>query len=153
MVAGAPLVGHTAVISGSTSGIGLGIATVLASKGANIVLNGFGDPEPALQAVRSAAATVPGHHGGKVKYIAADFTDSHAIKKLAAEATATFGLVDIIVNNAGIQHVSSIKDFELHMWEKVLQINLTSAYVLTQALLPAMLDAKFGRVVNIASGA
>jgi NAD(P)-dependent dehydrogenase (short-subunit alcohol dehydrogenase family) len=150
--AGAPLAGHTALVSGSTSGIGLGIATVLAGKGANVVLHGFGDPEPALAAVRAASAAIPGHHG-KFKYIAADFTDAADIQKLAAEASSTFGVVDIVVNNAGIQHVSSVKDFELDMWEKVLQVNLTSAYVLTRALLPGMLRSNFGRVVNIASGA
>lgn len=148
----APLGGHTAIVTGSTSGIGLGIAQVLATKGANIVLNGFGDPKPALDAVNKAAASVQGG-GGKVTYIDADLTNAAQLESLAQQATKEFGVVDIVINNAGIQHVSSVKDFELAAWEKVIKINLTSAYLLSKALLPGMLAAKYGRIVNIASGA
>jgi len=144
------LLGHTAIVTGSTSGIGLGIAQVLAGKGANIVLNGFGDPSVALASVKAAARSAGGG-GGKVIYVDADLTDAAQIQHLALVAGKELGVVDIVVNNAGMQHVAPVSDFELSAWEKVIKLNLTSAFVLTKALLPAMVESKFGRVINVAS--
>jgi 3-hydroxybutyrate dehydrogenase len=137
------LQGKTALVTGSTSGIGLGIALALAEQGANIVLNGFGDIEGAKAAVVATGAAVD-YHG-------ADMTQPDQIADMMAAAAARFGRVDILVNNAGIQHVANVEDFPVERWDAVIAINLTSAFHTTRLALPAMQEAGWGRVINVAS--
>ncbi len=137
------LAGKTAVVTGSTSGIGLGIAEALAAAGASVVLNSFTDsPDDHALADRLARA-----HGVRARYIRADMADGDACRRLVAEA----GACDILVNNAGIQHVAPIEDFPAARWDAILAINLTSAFHTTAAALPLMRAAGWGRVVNVAS--
>ncbi|MGV3493762.1 MAG: 3-hydroxybutyrate dehydrogenase [Ramlibacter sp.] len=137
------LQGKTALVTGSTSGIGLGIAKALARQGANIVLNGFGDAEGPKAEVAALGVKV-GYHGADMGKAA----DIEAMMKYAAE---TFGRVDILVNNAGIQHVAAIEDFPPERWDAILAINLTSAFHTTRLALPAMKKANWGRIINVAS--
>ncbi len=137
------LAGKTALITGSTSGIGLGIALALADQGANVVLNGFGEIEAAKAAV---AAT-----GARVAYHGADMTKPAEISDMMAFAVATFGGVDVLVNNAGIQHVANVEDFPVERWDAVIAINLSSAFHTTRLAIPAMREKNWGRVINIAS--
>lgn len=137
------LKGKTALVTGSTSGIGLGIALALARQGANIVLNGFGDtagPQAAVAAL-----------GVKVGYHGADMSKPDEIAALVAYAQAEFGGIDILVNNAGIQHVASVQDFPVEKWDAIIAINLTSAFHTTRLALPGMLARGWGRIINIAS--
>jgi 3-hydroxybutyrate dehydrogenase len=133
----------TALVTGSTSGIGLGIAKALARQGANIMLNGFGDVEGA----RAEVAAL----GVKVAYHGADMSKPAEIEAMMQAAAAEFGRVDILVNNAGIQHVSAIEDFPVERWDAVIAINLTSAFHTTRLALPAMKAANWGRIINVAS--
>ena len=137
------LKGKTALVTGSTSGIGLGIAKALARQGANIVLNGFGDAEGPKAEVAALGVKV-GYHGADMSKPA----DIEAMMKYAAEA---FGRVDVLVNNAGIQHVAKIEDFPTERWDAIISINLTSAFHTTRLALPAMKKADWGRIINIAS--
>ena len=137
------LKGKTALVTGSTSGIGLGIAQALAGQGANIVLNGFGDVEGPKAAVRALGARV-GYHG-------ADMSKPAEIEDMMRYAAAEFGRVDILVNNAGIQHVARIENFPPERWDAILAINLSSAFHATRLALPAMLAANWGRIINVAS--
>lgn len=137
------LKGKTALITGSTSGIGLGIALSLARQGANIVLNGFGD-------IESPKAQVAAH-GVKVIHHGADMTKPAEIADMFAVATATFGGVDILVNNAGIQHVANVEDFPVEKWDAIIAINLSSAFHTTRLAIPAMRAKNWGRVINLAS--
>jgi len=137
------LKGKTALVTGSTSGIGLGIAGALARQGANIVLNGFGDFEGPK--ARIAA------HGVKVGYHGADMSKPADIEAMMAYAAAEFGRVDILVNNAGIQHVARIENFPVERWDAVIAINLSSAFHATRLALPAMREANWGRIINVAS--
>ena len=137
------LEGKTALVTGSTSGIGLGIALKLAQKGANLVLNGFGDANEPLAQVKALGVQAI-HH-------AADMTQPQQIEDMIHTATKQFGRVDILVNNAGIQHVSPIEDFAPERWDAVIAINLTSAFHTTRLALPAMRAANWGRIINIAS--
>jgi 3-hydroxybutyrate dehydrogenase len=137
------LVGKTALVTGSTSGIGLGIALSLARQGANIVLNGFGDAEGPKAEVAA--------HGVKVLYHGADMSKPAEIEDLMKQAAATFGKVDILVNNAGIQHVANVEDFPVEKWDAVIAINLTSAFHTTRLAMPAMRAANWGRIINVAS--
>jgi len=137
------LKGKTALVTGSTSGIGLGIATELARQGANIVLNGFGDTEGPLRQIGSLG--VQAHHHG------ADMRKSSDIEDLMKFAADKFGRVDILVNNAGIQHVANVEDFPPERWDAIIAINLTSAFHTTRLAIPAMRQANWGRVINIAS--
>jgi 3-hydroxybutyrate dehydrogenase len=137
------LQGKTALVTGSTSGIGLGIAIALAKQGANIVLNGLGDAQSPKAAI--AALGVP------VAYHGADMGKSRDIEAMMQFANDTFGRVDILVNNAGIQHVARIEDFPVERWDAIMAINLTSAFHTTRLALPAMKAANWGRIVNIAS--
>ena len=141
------LKGKTALVTGSTSGIGLGIAKALAEQGANIVLNGFGD----VDGPRSEIAAL----GVKVAYHGADMSKPAEITDMMAYATAQFGQVDILVNNAGIQHVARIEDFPVEKWDAIIAINLSSAFHATRLALPAMQAANggkgWGRIINIAS--
>ena len=137
------LKGKTALVTGSTSGIGLGIAHALAGQGANIVLNGFGDvdgPKAAIQA-----------HGVAVAYHGADMSKPSEIEDMMGYAAAQFGRVDILVNNAGIQHVARIENFPSERWDAIIAINLSSAFHATRLALPAMLAANWGRIINVAS--
>jgi len=137
------LKGKTALITGSTSGIGLGLARALAAQGANILLNGFGDS----QGPSAELATL----GVRVAYHGADMSRPAEIEAMMAYAASTFGRVDILVNNAGIQHVSRIEDFPPERWDAVLAINLSSAFHTSRLALPAMRAANWGRIINIAS--
>ena len=137
------LKGKTALVTGSTSGIGLGIALALARQGANIVLNGFGDTEGPKAQIAAL--------GVKVAYHGADMSKPGEIEAMMQFAAAQFGQVDILVNNAGIQHVASVEDFPVDKWDAIIAINLTSAFHTTRLALPAMKAANWGRVINIAS--
>jgi 3-hydroxybutyrate dehydrogenase len=137
------LKGKTALVTGSTSGIGLGIAKALAQQGANIVLNGFGDTEGPKAEVAAL--------GVKVAYHAADMSKPAEIEDMMKFAAAQFGRVDILVNNAGIQHVARIENFPIERWDAILAINLSSAFHATRLALPAMQAADWGRIINIAS--
>jgi len=141
------LKGKTALVTGSTSGIGQGIAEALAAQGANIVLNGFGDAQ-AIEALRQEIAE---KNGVRVTYDGADMTKPAEIAGMIRDAEAEFGTVDILVNNAGIQFVASIEDFPDERWDAVIAINLSSAFHTTKAALPAMRRKGWGRIVNIAS--
>ncbi len=137
------LKGKTALVTGSTSGIGLGIALTLAKQGANIILNGFGDAEGPKAQVAAL--------GVKVAYHGADMSKVADIEDMMKFAAATFGQVDILVNNAGIQHVAKIEDFPVERWDAVIAINLSSAFHATRLALPAMKAANWGRIINVAS--
>jgi 3-hydroxybutyrate dehydrogenase len=137
------LKGKTALVTGSTSGIGLGMAQCLARAGANIVLNGFGDVEAAQASVRALGANTT-YHG-------ADMSKPADIEALMQHATQSFGGVDILVNNAGIQHVASVENFPVEKWDAIIAINLSSAFHTTRLALPAMRAKNWGRVINVAS--
>ena len=141
-----PLSGRTAVITGSTSGIGLGIATSLAEAGASIMLNGFGEPDAIAAARKQVAGT-----GARVGYHGADMTRPKEIAELIEAATRELGAVDVLVNNAGIQHVAPLQDFPDEQWERIISINLSSAFYASKAVLPQMLARNWGRIINIAS--
>src|SRR4051812_23748176 len=140
------LAGKTAVITGSTSGIGRGIAELFAREGANVVLNGFGDAKE-IEALRSGLES----QGVKAAYDAADMTKPAEIRAMVERAQKISGRVDILVNNAGIQHVAPVDEFPIEKWDAIIAINLSSAFHATRAALPAMKQAKWGRVINIAS--
>ncbi len=135
--------GKTALVTGSTSGIGLGIALCLAKAGANLVLNGFGDSEAALAEVRAL--------GGEVRHHPADMTRPEQIEAMIAYAEAEFGGIDILVNNAGIQHVAPVETFPVERWDAIIAINLSSAFHTTRLALPGMRERNWGRIINIAS--
>ena len=137
------LKGKTALVTGSTSGIGLGIAKALAQQGANIVLNGFGDAE----GPRADIAAL----GVKAQYHGADMSKPAEIEAMMKFAAPTFGRVDILVNNAGIQHVANVESFPPERWDAIIAINLTSAFHTTRLAVPAMREANWGRIINIAS--
>ena len=137
------LTNKTALVTGSTSGIGLGIAKALASQGANIMLNGFGDVEGAKAEVAALGVKV-GYHG-------ADMSKPADIEAMMAAAAEQFGRVDILVNNAGIQYVAPIEQFPAERWDAIIAINLTSAFHTTRLALPAMQAAGWGRIINVAS--
>lgn len=140
------LSGKTAVVTGSTSGIGLGIAIELARQGANVVLNGFGDSATPLAEVRGVAAA-----GAQIDFHGADMSKPAEIAALIAFAEQRFGAVDILVNNAGIQHVAPIEDFPVEKWDTILAINLSSAFHAIRAAMPGMRARNWGRILNIAS--
>src|SRR3954464_12069277 len=137
------LKGKTALVTGSTSGIGLGIAKALATQGANIVLNGFGDVD-GPKAQGEAFGVKPAYHG-------ADMSKPAEIEEMMKLAAATFGRVDILVNNAGIQHVAPVEDFAPEKWDQIIAINLSSAFHPTRLALPEMKKANWGRIINFAS--
>lgn len=137
------LKGKTALVTGSTSGIGLAIAKSLAQQGANIVLNGFGDSEAPKAEVEAL--------GVRAEYHGADMSKPEQIEDMMKFAASKFGRVDILVNNAGIQHVAKVEDFPTERWDAIIAINLTSAFHTTRLAIPAMREANWGRVINIAS--
>src|SRR3989344_4416332 len=141
------LKGKTALVTGSTSGIGLGIAKALARQGANIVLNGFGDVDGPRAEVLAAGEAA----GAKVGYHGADMSRVADIEDMMKYSAAQFGRVDILVNNAGIQHVANVEDFPVERWDAVIAINLTSAFHTSRLALPAMKSANWGRIINVAS--
>jgi 3-hydroxybutyrate dehydrogenase len=141
------LKGKTAVVTGSTSGIGLGIAAALAAEGCDIVLNGFGDPAE-IERLRAGLAE---KHGVRAAYVAADMAKPAEIRAVVEEAKRRFGGVDILVNNAGIQHVAKIVDFPEERWDAVIAVNLSAAFHASKAALPLMIAQGWGRIINIAS--
>ena len=141
------LKGKSAIVTGSTSGIGLGIAAALASQGCALMLNGFGDPGE-IDRLRAGLAA---EHGVAVAYSPADVSKPAQIRDMVADCARQFGGVDILVNNAGIQHVAKIVDFPEDRWDQVIAINLSAAFHSTKAALPFMTARKWGRIVNIAS--
>jgi 3-hydroxybutyrate dehydrogenase len=141
------LKGKVAIVTGSTSGIGLGIAEAFAAQGVDLVINGFGD---AAQ-IESLRAELASRHGVRVVYSAADMSKPDQVAGMVEQATAELGRVDILVNNAGIQHVAHVQDFPAEKWEAVIAINLSAAFYATKAALPQMLERNWGRIINIAS--
>ncbi|MEO9575051.1 MAG: 3-hydroxybutyrate dehydrogenase [Tateyamaria sp.] len=138
---------RTAIITGSTSGIGLGIAEAFAAQGFNIMLNGFGD---AAQ-IEETRARLEEISDGEVGYHGADMTKPEEIEHLVLQTQERFGAVDILVNNAGIQFVSPVEDFPLEKWDAIIAINMSSAFHTIRAALPGMKERGFGRIINIAS--
>ncbi|RTL33782.1 MAG: 3-hydroxybutyrate dehydrogenase [Burkholderiales bacterium] len=138
---------RSVIVTGSTSGIGLGIARAFAAQGANVVLNGFGRAEEIEQIRQEMASTF----GVKVLYDPADMSKPEQVRALARLAIEVFGQVDIIVNNAGVQHVAPIESFPDEKWDAIIAINLSSAYHLIKAVLPGMKARGFGRIINVAS--
>ncbi|MEM7526319.1 MAG: 3-hydroxybutyrate dehydrogenase [Pseudomonadota bacterium] len=141
------LAGKVAVITGSNSGIGLGVAEELAKRGARVVLNSFSASEEDHALAKKVAADT----GGEAVYIQADMSKGDQCRALIDKTVAHYGACDIVVNNAGIQHVAKIDDFPPEKWEAILSINLSSAFHTTAAALPVMRKAGWGRIVNIAS--
>jgi 3-hydroxybutyrate dehydrogenase len=141
------LKGKTALVTGSTSGIGLAIAKALAAEGANIVINGFGDAE-AIEAERIALEQAS---GARALYSAADLTRAEAIEAMMAEALNAFGAVDILVNNAGMQHVAPVDQFPPEKWDLIIALNLSAAFHTIRHALPGMKARAWGRVINTAS--
>jgi 3-hydroxybutyrate dehydrogenase len=137
------LKGKTALVTGSTSGIGLGLAKALAAQGANIVLNGFGDVDGPKAEITAL--------GVQVAYHGADMSKPDEIENMVSFATKTFGSLDILVNNAGIQHVARIENFPVEKWDAIIAINMSSAFHATRLALPGMLANNWGRIINVAS--
>jgi 3-hydroxybutyrate dehydrogenase len=141
------LKGKTALVTGSTSGIGLGIAQSLAAAGANVVFNGFGD----LAEINALRAAIEQEFEVRTDYYNADMSKPEQISSMMLSAIAQFGNVDILVNNAGIQHVANIEDFPVEKWDAILAINLSSAFHTTRLALPGMKEKNWGRIINVAS--
>ena len=141
------LQGKNAIITGSTSGIGLGIAQALAEQGANILFNGFGDAAEIDKLVSDTAQ----QFGVKTGYSNADMSKADQVAAMVAQAEKTFGQVDILVNNAGIQHTARIEEFPTEKWDAIIAINLSAAFHAMKAVLPGMQKRNWGRIVNIAS--
>jgi 3-hydroxybutyrate dehydrogenase len=142
-----PLHGRSAIVTGSTSGIGLAIAKEMAFRGASVLINGLGDPAEIERTRRSLAQET----GAQVNYSAADMRDPRAIEAMVEAARGAFGSVDILVNNAGIQHVAAVDEFPVEKWDAILSINLTAAFHGIRAALPHMKARRWGRIVNVAS--
>lgn len=145
--AGLSLGGKVALVTGSTSGIGLGIARAFAAAGGAVVLNGFGNADD----IAKAQASIEAGFGVSVGYSAADMSDPAAIGEMIGSILKDHGRLDIVVNNAGIQHVAPIAEFPVEKWNAILAINLSSAFHTTRAVLPAMRENGFGRIINVAS--
>jgi len=141
------LKGKTAVVTGSTSGIGLAMARGFAAEGANILINGFGKSEE----IEAERAAIEADFGVRALYSGADMSKGAEIAAMIAEAEAAFGSVDILVNNAGIQFVSPVEDFPIEKWDAIIAINLSAAFHAIRAALPGMKARKFGRIINTAS--
>jgi 3-hydroxybutyrate dehydrogenase len=141
------LSGKTALVTGSTSGIGLGIARALAEQGANIVFNGFGD----AQQIEKLHTEVGAQFGVRTAYHNADMSKPAEIEAMMAFAGEKFGGVDVLVNNAGIQYVANVEDFPTEKWDAIIAINLTSAFHTSRLALPGMKQKNWGRIINLAS--
>ncbi|NDI85812.1 3-hydroxybutyrate dehydrogenase [Undibacterium crateris] len=139
--------GKTALVTGSTSGIGLGIARSLAAEGANLILNGFGNANE----IAKIQADLQTEFGVDVGYHGADISKASEIVDMMGYATARAGGVDILVNNAGIQHVAAIEDFPVEKWDAIIAINLSSCFHTTRLALPYMKEKNWGRIINLAS--
>jgi 3-hydroxybutyrate dehydrogenase len=139
--------GKTALVTGSTSGIGLGIAEAMAARGANVVLNGFGD----MAEIERLRAGLAAKHKVNVSYDGADMSQAESIEQMMKTALAAHGSLDILVNNAGIQHVAPVDEFPVAKWDAILAINLSAAFHTTRLALPAMKQKGWGRIINIAS--
>ncbi|AMO76421.1 MULTISPECIES: 3-hydroxybutyrate dehydrogenase [Pseudomonas] len=137
------LKGKIALVTGATSGIGLGIAHSLAAAGAQVVINGFGDVEGAL--------TELGRHGTRIGHHPADMAEPAQIAEMIAYVEREFGALDILVNNAGIQHVDAVEDFPVERWNAIIAINLSAVFHSTRLALPGMRRRNWGRIVNVAS--
>ncbi|AWN50810.1 3-hydroxybutyrate dehydrogenase [Methylobacterium sp. 17Sr1-1] len=137
----------TALVTGSTSGIGLAIARALAQAGANVVINGFGQPD----AIEKERAGIESEFHVRAIYSGADMTKPDEIAKMVADAEREFGAVDILVNNAGIQYVSAIEEFPVEKWDQIIAINLSSAFHAMRAAIPGMKKKGWGRIINTAS--
>ncbi len=141
------LKGKSAIVTGSTSGIGLGIAHVLASHGTNIVINGFGD----AAAVEAERTEIEQKHGVKCVYSPADMSKPEQIREMVKLCETSFGSADILVNNAGVQFTARSENFPDEKWDSIISINLSSAFHAIKAILPGMQQRNFGRIINIAS--
>lgn len=141
------LKGKSAIVTGSTSGIGLGIAQMLAAEGVNILFNGFGNKDEITQIVTETAKK----YGVQTGYSDADMSKPEQIKAMVKQAEQTFGALDILVNNAGIQFTAEIQDFPVEKWDAIIAINLSSAFHAMAAAIPGMRQRGWGRIINIAS--
>ncbi|HTL59190.1 MAG TPA: 3-hydroxybutyrate dehydrogenase [Candidatus Limnocylindrales bacterium] len=139
--------GKAAIITGSTSGIGLGIAQALAAQGSDILLNGFGDATQIGNLQKTLAAT----HGVRVSYSGADLSKPAAVLAMVEQATNELGRVDILVNNAGIQFTAPVQEFPIERWDAIIAINLSAVFHAIRAVLPQMLSRNWGRIINVAS--
>jgi 3-hydroxybutyrate dehydrogenase len=137
----------SAIVTGSTSGIGLGIAHAFAEQGADLMLNGFGNADE----IEATRAEMERRYGVKVRYSGADMSQPEQIRAMARQAEADFGKVDIVVNNAGIQFVAPIEEFPEAKWDSIIAINLSSAFHLIKAVVPGMKARRFGRIIYVAS--
>jgi len=136
-----------ALVTGSTSGIGLGIAKNFASKGMNIVLNGFGE----AGAIEEIRATMAKEHGVEVRYNGADMSKAEEVSAMIQSIESEFGAIDVLVNNAGIQHVAPVQEFPIEKWNAIIAINLSASFLTIRAALPKMKEKGWGRIINIAS--
>lgn len=139
--------GKTALVTGSTSGIGLGIARAFAKAGCNVVLNGLGDADE----IKALVDQFNQDYEGKIVFLGADLMQVSEIEKLMSEAAAEFGGVDILVNNAGIQHVAPMEEFATEKWDQVIALNLSAVFHTTRLALPYMKETNWGRIINVAS--
>jgi 3-hydroxybutyrate dehydrogenase len=135
------------LVTGSSSGIGLGIARALAASGSAVVLNGFGKAEE----IKATQAAIVADFGVKVAYSGADMTNPHSIAEMITMTLDSFGRLDVLVNNAGIQHVAPLQEFPAAKWDAIIAINLSSAFHTTRLALPSMVANKWGRIINLAS--
>lgn len=141
------LKGKVAIVTGSTSGIGLGTARALAEAGADVLLNGFGEPD----AVKALCDDIAGTFGVRVQHDGSDLTRDEGVAAMVDAALAAWGRVDVLVNNAGIQHVAPVEDFPVERWDAVIALNLSAVFHGTRLVLPQMKARGWGRIVNIAS--
>jgi 3-hydroxybutyrate dehydrogenase len=141
------LKGKSALVTGSTSGIGLAIARALATAGANVTINGFGDPA----AIEKERAGIEKEFGVKARYSAADMTKPAEIAAMVHDAEQAFGTLDVLVNNAGIQYVAPIEEFPVEKWDQIIAINLSAAFHAIRAAVPGMKSRKWGRIISTAS--
>ena len=137
---------QTALITGSTSGIGLGVALHFGKLGYNVILNGFGDADAAAKEVQAVC-----NQGNKVAFVAADLMKAAECRRMIDDAAAKFGTLDVLINNAGIQHVASVEAFPDEKWDQIMALNLSSVFHTTKAAIPYMKKQDFGRIINIAS--